>query len=97
MLVDQLPAQVSNGNGRRQCGDRCGRARDLPAGGQYANLNLTWGEVLFKVWEDSGQGPPVEMGQARFNLSFGGDGGGNDNNEDDDSDSDSDSDSDDDD
>ena len=74
-----------------------GRARDLPAGGQYANLNLTWGEVLFKLWEDSGQGPPVEMGQARFNLSFGGDGGGNDNNEDDDSDSDSDSDSDDDD
>ncbi len=48
--------------------------------------------MIFKLWEDSGQGPPVEMGQARFNLSFGGDGGGTD----DDSDSDSDSDSDDD-
>ncbi len=69
-----------------------GRARDLPAGGQYANLDLTWGEVIFKLWEDSGQGPPVEMGQARFNLSFGGDGGGNDDDEDSDSDSDSDDD-----
>ncbi len=45
-----------------------GRARDLPADGQYADLT-TWGEALFQIWEDTGQGPPVEMGQAQVTIS----------------------------
>jgi len=67
-----------------------GRARDLPAGGQYADLT-TWGEALFQIWEDTGQGPPVEMGQARFSIGLNGGDGGDDDDDDDDDDSDDDS------
>ena len=42
-----------------------------------------WGEALFQIWEDTGQGPPVEMGQARFSISLNGGGGGDDDDDDD--------------
>ncbi len=73
-----------------------GRARNLPEDGDYAHLR-TWGETIFQIWEDTGQGPPVEMGQARFSISLNGGGGGEDQGDDDEDDRDDDGDDDDDD
>jgi len=73
-----------------------GRARSLPAGGQYAHQMMTWGQTIFQIWEDTGQGPPVEMGQARFSISLNGGNGGGGGDEDDRGDDDDDDDDDDD-
>jgi hypothetical protein len=44
-----------------------GRARDLPQGGVYADFP-TWGSALKQLWSDVGNGPPVEMGVAEFEV-----------------------------
>jgi hypothetical protein len=51
-----------------------GRARNIPlgSGGRYAgapeNVKGTWGGALKKLWEDVGNGPPVNMGKAKFEI-----------------------------
>jgi hypothetical protein len=44
-----------------------GRARNLPAGGDYAD-SPTWGSALKQLWIDVGNGPPVDMGAAKFEV-----------------------------
>ncbi|MEW6220748.1 MAG: hypothetical protein AB1634_14620 [Thermodesulfobacteriota bacterium] len=45
-----------------------GRARNLPAGGNYAAGHTTWGSALEALWTDVGQGPPVEMRSASAEI-----------------------------
>jgi hypothetical protein len=47
--------------------DNGGRARNLPAGGIYAD-SPTWGTALHELWHDVGMGPPVEMGKGKFEI-----------------------------
>jgi hypothetical protein len=47
--------------------DGGGRARNLPTDGDYAD-ELTWGAALHRLWEDVGNGPPVEMKTAKFEI-----------------------------
>ena len=44
-----------------------GRARNLPAGGNYAD-SPTWGAALHELWHDVGNGPPVKMKTAKFEI-----------------------------
>jgi hypothetical protein len=48
-----------------------GRARNLPATGQYASNcdeYPTWGKAVYDLWMKAGMGPPVEMGSVTIDL-----------------------------
>ncbi|MEA3275063.1 MAG: cytochrome c3 family protein [Pseudomonadota bacterium] len=45
-----------------------GRARDLPGPFRNANNVDRWGETIYALWEDAGNGPPVNMGSAKLDI-----------------------------
>jgi len=46
-----------------------GRARNLPAKFSADNPTIqTWGETLYKLWQDADMGPPSSLGSAEFTV-----------------------------
>lgn len=48
-----------------------GRSRNIPDGtGTYYGGENTWGNALYKVWQDADRGPPVNMGTAIADITL---------------------------
>jgi hypothetical protein len=45
-----------------------GRARNLPPDGMFGGSDMTWSDALKTLWEETGNGPPVEMGKTTFEI-----------------------------